>query len=48
VSPFKGASSTSRGAVAASDREKRFQEFPEAQGRVCVVLPSRAEAHNIS
>jgi len=35
VSPFKGTSSTPP-APWQSYKEKRFQEFPEAQGRVCV------------
>jgi len=40
VSPFKGASSTPP-APWPSDKEKRFHEFPEAQGRVCVTNRSR-------
>jgi len=38
VSPFKGANSTPPWQ---SDKKKRFQEFPEAQGRVCVTNRSR-------
>jgi len=40
VSPFKGASSTPP-APWQSDKKKRFQEFPEAQGRVYVMNRSR-------